>query len=381
MEGSIVVDLPAVLACSTELILANQAPSGAYVASPTFPTYRYSWFRDGAFIADAMSRAGHVGSAEAFFGWCARIVRSREDRVEQLVTRHLRGERVRADEHLHTRYTLDGDESDEVWENFQLDGYGTWLWALDAHLTRHGLARDRHVAAAELTARYLAAFWSEPSYDWWEEHLEERHTSTLAAIAAGLRAVAGWAEVTADVRGGATGAIDGILTSIAAHGVVGGSLTKWLGSSAVDGSLTACFVPFGLYDPGDPVARSTVARIERELAPAGVYRYLDDVYYGGGQWVLLAGFLGWYHAVAGDRGRAEELLAWMVRQADGHAQLPEQVAVDLLHPEHEAGWIARWGPSARPLLWSHAMLLTLADALGLLLPPTPSAASPLEVMG
>jgi isomaltose glucohydrolase len=376
-----VVDLHAVLARSTELILANQAPSGAYVASPTFPTYRYSWFRDGAFIADAMSRAGHLASAASFFDWCAAIVLARGGHIEQLIARRARGDRIRPDEHLHTRYTLDGDEADEDWENFQLDGYGAWLWALDTHLSRHGLARDRHVAAAVLTARYLTAFWSDPSYDWWEEHIEERHTSTLAAISSGLRAVARWTEAPTDVRTAATAAADGIATSIAAHGVRDGSLTKWLGSSAVDGSLAACFVPFGLCDPHDPVARSTIARIERELAPAGVYRYLDDVYYGGGQWVLLAGFLGWYHAVAGDRRRAEELLGWMVRQADEHAELPEQVAVDLLHPEHETGWIARWGPSARPLLWSHAMLLTLAEALDLPLPPPDRAAPPLEVMG
>ena len=59
---------------SVEVILAGQAPSGAYVAAPTFGPYAYCWFRDGAFIADAMSRVGEVESAEAFFGWCARTI-------------------------------------------------------------------------------------------------------------------------------------------------------------------------------------------------------------------------------------------------------------------------------------------------------------------
>ena len=48
------------------MILAGQSPAGGYVASPTFGPYRYSWFRDGAFIADAMSRVGEVESAERF---------------------------------------------------------------------------------------------------------------------------------------------------------------------------------------------------------------------------------------------------------------------------------------------------------------------------
>ncbi|MGH2368491.1 MAG: glycoside hydrolase family 15 protein, partial [Chloroflexota bacterium] len=51
---------------SVELILRHQASSGAYLASPDFPVYRFSWLRDGAFIADAMSRAGHSASADAF---------------------------------------------------------------------------------------------------------------------------------------------------------------------------------------------------------------------------------------------------------------------------------------------------------------------------
>ena len=41
---------------SLAVIRAGQDAGGAYLAAPTFPTYRFSWFRDGAFIADAMSR-------------------------------------------------------------------------------------------------------------------------------------------------------------------------------------------------------------------------------------------------------------------------------------------------------------------------------------
>ena len=61
---------------SVEVIRDGQDASGAYVASPTFPPYGYSWLRDGSFIADAMSRVGERESAEAFFDWVARIVES-----------------------------------------------------------------------------------------------------------------------------------------------------------------------------------------------------------------------------------------------------------------------------------------------------------------
>ncbi|MFO7662332.1 MAG: glycoside hydrolase, partial [Chloroflexota bacterium] len=56
---------------SIDIILENQSSSGAYLASPNFPTYHYSWFRDGAFIAYAMDIAGHHESAARFHEWAA----------------------------------------------------------------------------------------------------------------------------------------------------------------------------------------------------------------------------------------------------------------------------------------------------------------------
>ena len=35
---------------SIEVIAEHQDVGGAYLASPTFPVYRYSWLRDGAFM-------------------------------------------------------------------------------------------------------------------------------------------------------------------------------------------------------------------------------------------------------------------------------------------------------------------------------------------
>lgn len=57
------------VARSVEVILAGQSPSGGYVACPNFEQYRYSWFRDGSFIADAMREAGQMESTDRFFDW------------------------------------------------------------------------------------------------------------------------------------------------------------------------------------------------------------------------------------------------------------------------------------------------------------------------
>jgi GH15 family glucan-1,4-alpha-glucosidase len=352
------------IARSIEIIRDGQAATGAYLAAPTFPTYQYSWFRDGAFIADAMSRVGEVESAEAFFGWADRILTDRRDRIDDMVRRGERDvEDVALTEHLHTRYTVEGEESGTDWQDFQLDGYGTWLWALDAHSRRHGRSRDRFIEGARLTVRYLCVFWARPCYDWWEENGDHRHPSSLAAVRAGLLAAAGWPELEPELRERASDAAAAIFELVSHEGVVDGHLTKLLGSEDVDGSLVSCVTPFGLYPPGHPVAVATIERVERDLASGGVHRFLADTYYGGGQWVILAAFLGWHHAVTGQRERALELADWIAEQADAALNLPEQVAADALHPDRIAEWVDRWGESASPLLWSHAMYLTLVTEL------------------
>ena len=350
----------ALISRSIHIITEGQADSGAYLASPTFPTYQYSWFRDGAFIADAMSRMGEGASAEAFFGWCSRVITSRSDQILDLVARGERDvEDVALTEHLHPRYTVDGHESGVEWQDFQLDGYGAWLWALDEHVRRHGSSIEPYLNAAELTVRYLSVFWDEPFFDWWEENGDLRHPSSLAPIRSGLLAAASWPQLDPQLADQALTIVRLIERRIAADGIRDGHLTKYIGTSEVDASLIACFTPFALYPPDHPIAQKTIERIERELTPGGVYRFLSDTYYGGGEWILLAGFLGWHHARTGNVERASQLAQWMSEQADGDGNLPEQVSSQALHPERIDEWVERWGPSASPLLWSHAMFLTL----------------------
>lgn len=349
---------------SAELIRRLQAPTGAYPASPTFPVYRFSWLRDGAFIADAMSRAGDRESAERFFRWCAGVIEDRAPLVHDLVAAHAAGEAIRQERFLACRFTLDGGDDDSDWWHFQLDGYGTWLWALAAHARRTAASVAPYAGAVRPTVEYLATFWNEPCFDWWEEHADRRHTSTLAAISGGLAAIASAPGVEPDVADRANGAALAARAACLAQRT-GDVLAKWAGSDAVDGSLLACATPFRLLEPTDPVMRATVARIEERLVRGGVYRYEADTYYGGGQWVLLAGLLGWHYAESGRTDAAWGQLRWMAGQARGD-ELPEQVAERLLAPDREQEWIARWGPSACPLLWSHAMYLTLAVELGVL---------------
>lgn len=362
------VRIRTIAATGIAVIEAGQEASGAYIAAPSFTMYRYCWLRDGAFIADAMSRMGRVESAEAFFSWCAQVVEQRRGRIDALLARAARGEAIGHEEFLPTRYHADGTESTEEWTDFQLDGYGAWIWALDAHRRRHGRSVDRWLGGVTLSARYIATFWDHPSYDWWEEHREHIHSSTLAAIYGGLRAAASLAPEPGE-REGLSVAAARVRAAIRGDAASRGYVGKWLGSDAVDASLVSVATPFRVLGPTDPLVQATIARIETDLVhDGGVLRYLADTYYGGGQWVLLAGLLGLHYAEVGRVADARAELAWMSEQATAAGELPEQVATRLLAPERRAEWVERWGEPARPLLWSHAMFLSLALALGVISP-------------
>lgn len=353
----------AIRARSIEVIRENQSSWGSYPACPTFPTYQYSWMRDGSFIAYAMLLHGHVESAAQFVEWGANAIAERGQRIERIEAAAAEGAGPAAADVLPARYTLAGGESGDGWPNFQVDGYGAWLWLLGCIAKQEPTRRLSPAVetAAALTVRYLAAVWSAPGYDVWEEHGDGRHPSTLACVYGGLRAAEQIAPSVAEQAGGVSSRISQYLL---ANRLPDGSFPKSVGSDEVDGSLPWLAVPFGLVPPDDPAMTKTVQRIERELFnEGGVKRYRNDTYYGGGDWILLSCWLGWYYASVGRRGEAKSQLAWAAAQADSDGLLPEQSLQDVNDRAYVAEWERRWGPVANPLLWSHAMYLVLDAVL------------------
>lgn len=348
------------------LILEQQTPGGAYPASPSFSAYAgYCWFRDGSYIADAMSAAGHVESAELFFDWCSNVLTSRSGKIRHIVAESLAGRPVSGEHMLPARFTLDGDDGSDDWWDFQLDGYGTWLWALAEHSARHDRPIERWAEAVALTIDYLAVSWQRPCYDWWEEAAQHVHVSTLGCIASGMASVAQTGLLGESLSERATSTAHEIRRRVQYEGVQGVHLTKWLGAGTVDASLLSLIAPMNFLPPHSPLSAGTIAIIEEQLTvDNGVHRYLADTYYGGGQWPLLSCFLGLAQAASGNRARAHELLDWAASTAGENDELPEQVEHHLLDPNYLQPWIERWGTSANPLLWSHAMFIRLAVALG-----------------
>lgn len=356
-----------ILGSSRQLITSLQLPNGAYPASPTFSAYQgYCWFRDGSFIADGMSAAGESGSASAFFDWCAMVIKKHESRITEIIAASESGTPAPDEKMLPARFTFDGELGTDDWWDFQLDGYGTWLWAAAEHGRRHAIDTAPWQRAAALTVDYLLSSWHRPCFDWWEEHSEQTHVSTLGCVAAGLRAAADAGLVSGARADSARRVAEEIVMRIRTAGVRDGHLTKWEGTSAVDASLSALIGPLTVIGASSSLARSTLDAIEQDLTvDDGVHRFAVDTFFGGGQWPLLSCFLGLAWVNVGDDVRARELLSWAARQANPDGDLPEQVAHHLLFPDREREWIDRWGPVATPLLWSHAMVLRLAAELNI----------------
>ena len=347
-------------ACSLRTISRNQDESGAYVACPEFPPYRYCWLRDGAFIAYGMDRAAQHESSRRFYDWVDSTLRRQTERIERAISLLSVGIDPKPHEMPPTRYTLAGDPAEDDWPNFQLDGYGTWLWGLSEHIrmTKGEDLLHKFHDSISLTVGYLSHAWSLPNNDCWEENGGRVHPATLACLYGGLTAINRYlllpeiARVAADIR-------EYVLT----RGVISGHFVKSIGDESVDASLLWIATPFGLVAPDDPLMTATVAEIECRLLHLGVHRYQEDTYYGGGEWLLLTAWLAWHYARLGRRDDALKLLAWIESCATPEGDLPEQVLNHVNDPAYIGKWRDKWGAIAVPLLWSHAMYLILADEL------------------
>jgi GH15 family glucan-1,4-alpha-glucosidase len=351
------------------IIKLNQHPSGGYIACPLFSHYGYCWLRDGTFIAYAMDTVGETESAGLFYGWVHQVLQDKRSLVDELIRKHESGQRMEKHEFLNTRYHLDGREDHTDWGNFQLDGYGTWLWGLCDHIRRTGNRSllDEYRTSIELTVDYLQVFWIYPNFDCWEEYPDFVHPATLACIYGGLHALG-----ELEKRQSLLDKADEIHRFLLEHAVWDGRFVKSIQflngewrpvQPGVDASLLWLSLPFGVVEPTHAYMQHTVQAIEKELKHEGIHRYAADTYYGGGEWLLLTAWYGWIKAEAGDLEEAQRCLTWIVSKADDLGRLPEQVPDTLLDSSAYEEWTQRLGRPALPLLWSHAMLLVLSDKL------------------
>jgi len=341
---------------SLEVIKEGQHKSGGYVACPSFPTYNYCWFRDSSYISYAMDLAGEHGSSGAFHKWAVGNILKRETEISNFIN----GISDNYQEVLHTRYTLTGEEGSEKWENFQLDSFGIWLWSLGEHLELSGKScTDEMIRAVILVSSYLAELWQISCYDCWEENSDKHHIYTMATIYRGLQSSekligCTYSDLCSDIK-----------KRMVTLGSRNGHLSKYEGSDAVDSSLLGVYFPAKVFDIHEPLMENTIMKIQRDLLRSGgLHRYQLDTYYGGGIWPLLTAWLGICLVDGGDVKQGEEILNWIISKADDAGNLAEQYTDSLNDHTYLPRWIEKWGQSADPLLWSHAMYIILYYKLG-----------------
>jgi GH15 family glucan-1,4-alpha-glucosidase len=346
---------------SVDAILNNQDANGAIIASPDFAQYGFCWLRDASFSAYALDLAGEHAASTNYHLWVNRAVTGIAGTIDHAIAARLRGDELGVLEMPPARFSLGGTTVVDDWPNFQIDGYGTWLWSLGRHLELAGSTGlpDEYVDSVARVARYLATFSLSPCYDVWEENGSDRHTSTLACVYGGLSTAARLLNNDDYVAS----ALE-VKEHVLAVGESSGYYVKSSANSDVDASTLWLTEPFGVVDADDEYFAATVALIEDRLTlNGGIRRYPTDVYFGSGAWPVLTASIGWHYVGIGNRANAERCRQWIADHFDEEARLGEQYDGDLRDPLHYEEWVARWGRPAIDLTWSHAMYVVLCLAL------------------
>jgi GH15 family glucan-1,4-alpha-glucosidase len=346
---------------SVAAILRNQSTEGALIASPDFAQYHFCWLRDGSFSAFALDRAGEHDASARYHSWVNNAIGGISGIIDDVIEQMIQGEALDPSIMPPARFALDGTAVIDDWPNFQIDGYGTWLWSLGEHLRETGqeaLPRELRSSVAR-AARYLATFSLSPCYDVWEESGSAVHTSTLASVYGGLAAAARLLD-DVDLLTSASEVRDRLHLDAARHGLY----VKSTENDGVDGSELWLLAPFGVVEADDVQFSETVAAIEDRLTlNGGVRRYSVDVYFGSGAWPVLTASLGWHYVTIGNLDGAKGCLAWVASHFDVDGHLGEQYGGELRDPKHYDEWVERWGPPAKDLTWSYAMFIVLMMAI------------------
>ena len=349
------------------------AANDSDVAERATDHYSYLWTRDGAFVANALDRAGYSDIARRFYEFCARIV-------------HPNG-------YFLQKYNADGTVASgwhAAWDTtsrtpvvpIQEDETALVVWALWQHYACyrdiefiHRLYRKIIVPCADFMTefRHKETNLPAPSWNLWEDR-RGIHTFTCASVVAALSAAARFAILFAEEDRAAKyeQASDEIVVAMEKH-LYSDEHKRFLRSlqfrndshyepdAAVDASLFGIFY-FEAFAAHDPRVLSTMLAVEKSLAVrGGIARFENDPYMRvsagitGNAWVICTLWLAEFHiAAAKDLRGLEKPLATlmeMTRLARRSGVLPEQI--DPVTGEHL---------SVSPLTWSHSTYVAAVES-------------------
>ncbi|MFL6375049.1 MAG: glycoside hydrolase family 15 protein [Pyrinomonadaceae bacterium] len=326
--------------------------------------YAYLWPRDGAFVANALDRAGHHDVARNFFDLCSRIL---DDRGYFL-----------------QKYNPDGTpgsgwhSSWDPWRRkalapIQEDETALVLWALWEHHSLHNdleFAGRMYETLVTRTGDFLLSFRDEntglplPSWNLWEDR-RGIHTFTCATVVAGLRAAANFARLFDDDQRSTSydQAAMRMVDAMNDH-LYSPSLGRFLRSleadandnltpdTTVDASIFATFY-LGCFPADDERVVGTMRAIEDKLLNradyGGVARYEADGYmrtserHAGNSWFICTLWLAEWYIALGDTDKALRILESIPPLACPSGVLAEQYDPDTGQPL-----------SVSPLTWSHS---------------------------
>lgn len=328
--------------------------------------YSYAWMRDGAFVCDAMERAGFPEITRRFLLFANDVIRD--------------------EGYFLHKYNPDGSPA-PLWQPWIRDGQpqlpiqedetALVLWLVARHYRRTrdlDLLRAIYPRLVIRAADFLARFRDPetglplPSFDLWEER-QGVFTFTCAAVWAGLTAAAELANLFNEQERRATWshAADEVRAAMKkqlwlenegrfARGLLltdNGALEL---DPTVDSSAFATFY-LGVFPAESALVEGTMRAIRERLAVrtevGGIARYENDAYHriyenGGNPWILCTLWLAEYELSKGNDEAALDLVRWARAKGTASMILPEQV--DPHNGQHV---------SVAPLTWSHAQVVSV----------------------
>lgn len=348
------------------IIAANDTDTYQYARD----TYSYLWPRDGAFVASALISAGYSEISRRFFNFCARI--------------------IEPEGYFLHKFGPDGSVGSS-WHPWWREGHpelpiqedetALVVWALWRHFERFHdvefikpLYRDLIIRAAEFLVQFRNENTKlpEPSYDLWEER-RGVYTFTVAAVIAGLRAAANFAEAfgEADLVAKYRATADDMTQGLRQHlfhrdlnrfgrGATLKPSSSYELDTTIDASLVALWY-FEVFPPENPLVESTMQavldRLWVDTPIGGLARYENDYYHrvehtdvqsvSGNPWFICTLWWAQYLIAcaeeASDLQEPLKLLEWVSDHALPSGVLAEQVNPYTGEPL-----------SVSPLTWSHA---------------------------
>ncbi len=348
------------------IIAANDAD----VYSFSRDSYSYMWPRDGALTANALSHAGYSDVTRAFFRFCGRLIENYGYLLHKYTPTGALGSSWQpwVDAENHPQLPIQEDETALVvyslWQYYNLFRDVEYVRPLYIPLVKG--AAEFMVDYREPHTRLPA-----PSHDLWEER-RGIHTYTVAAVYAGLKAAAHFAEAFGepDLVARYDGAAEEMkkaaleylwdeeLGCFVRMVTVGpdGAVQK---DRTLDSSITGVFI-FGMLPPDDPKMQRAMQKLESALwvktDVGGMARYQDDYYHQvtkdigqvpGNPWFICTLWLAQYRIARAtnldELHAALPLLLWVCDRA-----LPSGVLAEQVHPFTDEPL------SVSPLTWSHA---------------------------